>query len=79
MALITRAKQNILDNHTVVTGTAPCLWCRHLLSITDRECRAFSGYIPAKIFRGDSQHADPMAGDNGIQFEPIEDTDADNS
>ena len=37
------------------------------------KCKAFPKGIPEEIFiLGESDHTEPFKGDNGIQFEPIE-------
>ena len=35
-------------------------------------CEAFSMGIPEEILFGKNDHTEPYEGDNGIQFEPIE-------
>ncbi len=46
-----------------------CDSCKHLNGAT---CKAFPIEIPDEIFVGDIDHVEPYPGDNGIQFEPIE-------
>ena len=36
-------------------------------------CSAFNDGIPYEILTGENDHTKPYKGDNGIQFEPIED------
>jgi len=36
-------------------------------------CSAFTKGIPEEILTGEVDHTKPYKGDNGIQFEPIED------
>ena len=51
-----------------------CLECKHLLD--GLKCKAFSNIIPNEILEGEHDHTEPFKGDNGIQFEPVEDTNA---
>jgi hypothetical protein len=37
-------------------------------------CTAFPKGIPTEIFGGDFGHYEPYNGDNGIRFEPVENT-----
>ena len=48
-----------------------CNKCKHkdMGGIT---CDAYSDEIPEEILRGMVDHNNPYEGDNGIQFEPIE-------
>ena len=50
-----------------------CNKCKHYIG-RDR-CTAFKK-IPNVILNAENNHSKPFKGDNGIQFEPIEDTDA---
>jgi len=49
-----------------------CLNCKHLL--WKRSCAAFPKGIPDKIWIGDDSHRKPYPGDNGIQFEALDDS-----
>ena len=56
-----------------------CLSCRHFWGID--KCYAFPDGIPADIALGDFDHTEPYPDadnpqDNGIRFEPIQDTNA---
>ena len=35
------------------------------------KCEAFPKGIPQRILNNDVDHAEPLKGDNGVQFEPI--------
>jgi len=35
-------------------------------------CKAYKGGIPKNIYMNKHDHTEPYEGDNGIQFEPIE-------
>ena len=50
-----------------------CMFCRYLYINKNRKCEAFPGGIPEAILTGEHDHKNPYEGDNGIQFEPIED------
>ena len=45
-----------------------CCKCQHLTSVMRHRCRAFTGRIPDEIWRGNHDHCNLVAGDNGIQF-----------
>ena len=49
------------------------MFCRYLYINKNRKCEAFPGGIPEAILIGEHDHKNPYDGDNGIQFEPIED------
>ncbi len=49
-----------------------CTLCRHLQDIEAHRCLAFDK-IPDIIWLGDNDHTEPYPGDNGIQFEPVDD------
>tara|TARA_Y100001963_G_C6506880_1_gene320355 strand:+ start:358 stop:528 length:171 start_codon:yes stop_codon:yes gene_type:complete len=53
--------------------TIQCGLCKNYLK--DLKCKAFPKGIPQEILEG-QDHTEPFKGDNGIQFEPIEDTNA---
>lgn len=50
-----------------------CAYCANALA-SARKCKAFSGLIPLEIWRGNNDHTRPYPGDNGMHFEPIQDT-----
>lgn len=52
-----------------------CLECRHLdpdAPASTPRCKAFPQGIPPLIWLGEIEHATPIPGDNGIQFEQAE-------
>jgi hypothetical protein len=49
-----------------------CSLCKHVDPKQKRKCKAFDE-IPLEIWLGEVDHTEPYPGDNGIQFEPIED------
>ena len=69
------------EHPMLITPVVRCLDCKHhlgSLNIDPEEysadyCEAFPNGIPTMIFRG-MDHTKPFPGDNGIQFEPIEET-----
>ena len=53
--------------------TSQCLICRHFDDDNNRNhCKAFPDGIPSIIFAGIDDHSRPFPGDNGIQFEPLD-------
>ena len=61
----------LIDDSDVIYGvfSSVCTFCRHLKQ--GRSCAAFDD-IPAEIWTGTNDHRQPYPGDNGIQFEPID-------
>ena len=55
-----------------------CLKCKHFnyLNKNGFTCKAFPEGIPKIINTATIKHRKPYLGDNGIRFEPIEDTNA---
>lgn len=49
---------------------SPCGDCAHK-HLDRATCDAFPTGIPIDILRGKDQHRTPVAGDHGIQFEPL--------
>ncbi len=50
-----------------------CIWCKHFDRTVDAiapVCTAFPTGIPAAIITNATDHRQPVAGDNGIQYEP---------
>jgi len=54
-----------------MSQTNNCLFCKHY-NIIQHTCTAFPFGIPEIILKGLNNHKEPFPGDNGIQFEPIE-------
>lgn len=50
-----------------------CFNCRHLRLDKSVWCAAFDGPIPFAIVSGQVDHTSPVEGDNGMQWEPLED------
>jgi|TARA_B100000073_G_C23296962_1_gene396947 hypothetical protein len=53
-----------------------CLDCKHFNLGEWGTCKAYKNGIPFEIVSGELSHIEKLPNDNGIQFEPIEDTDA---
>lgn len=50
-----------------------CIECQRFWTIIDPpRCEAFPDGIPDDIWNGDFNHRNPYPGDNGIQFEKVE-------
>jgi len=50
-----------------------CNVCKNLIMTEEYlVCNAFPEEIPEEILTGEYDHTKPYKGDNGIQFEPIE-------
>jgi len=55
-----------------------CAMCRHYEK--DMKCRAFPDGMPGELFSGETFHDKPFKGDDGIQFEPMDEIEkADNT
>ena len=52
-------------------GMSACVDCKNYRD--KLKCLAFSDRIPKEMLIGRNDHTEPYEGDNGIQFEPIED------
>jgi hypothetical protein len=52
-------------------NSVQCATCKHLGKNRKRKCQAFD-YIPTNILKGEFDHRQPYPGDNGVQFEPID-------
>ena len=68
--------ENIMGDG-VLELSEQCWFCQHFNSEfnSDEEinCVAFKSGIPEEILIGNNDHKTKYEGDNGIQFEPIED------
>ncbi len=59
----------------MTTIQAPqCVECKHFLQPGWR-CAAYPQGIPEPILDGEHDHRKPFFGDNGIRFEPVEESD----
>lgn len=57
-----------------------CLRCKHFIEDEDLfRCAAFEDGIPFAISSSEHDHTEPYPGDNGIQFEPIDEAQEDES
>jgi hypothetical protein len=55
-----------------------CMWCSRLVDYgIDRQCDAFPDGIPSAIWEGEVDHRAPYPGDQGVQFEAINQLGAD--
>ena len=53
------------------TDISLCAYCRHLKG--GAVCAAYPAGIPEKILNNEHDHRKPYPGDNGIQFEALDD------
>lgn len=47
-----------------------CSQCKHYIG--GNVCDAFDETIPPEIVMADNDHTEPVKGDHGIRFEPVE-------
>jgi hypothetical protein len=60
---------------SVIPAISPvCVFCRRLRVDEGRTCDAFPkrDSIPLAIWLGENDHQEPVSGDHGIQFEPVD-------
>ena len=60
----------VTDSGMIEAIYVPCDLCKHVRE--NDTCKAFPDGIPEDILTGEHDHTEPYPGDNGIQFEPIE-------
>ena len=62
----------------IILSPPQCLNCTryNVYKNNTVSCNAFPNGIPDEILDAENNHDKPFKGDNGIRFEPIEDTDA---
>lgn len=53
-----------------MTITVQCPICKHYVGMGI--CEAYPQAIPKEILLGEHDHAKPLPGDHGIQFEPLD-------
>lgn len=77
---IVGVKNGIIDNRQAVYGllSPVCSFCKHWIEDGEQHCKAYKKpfSIPLVIWTGSNRHRKPFKGDNGIQFEPIEEEEA---
>ena len=60
--------------HRIDFKVSPCSLCKHRLNTREERpyCKAFPDGIPSEITKGDHFHLTPYEGDQGIQYEPMD-------
>jgi hypothetical protein len=60
----------------MTTPDSQCFRCKHLKAERPDSlypnCKAYPDRIPIEVFTNAVMHTKPLAGDHGIQFEPID-------
>jgi hypothetical protein len=66
--------EEIEETEMDIDGPMPqCALCKNLSSERGKlKCPAFPNGIPERILQNKVDHREPVDGDNGIQFEPLE-------
>ena len=60
------------NNGGYIKLLSSCVLCKHK-HLGKNTCAAFEEQIPDAILSGENGHTEPYEGDNGIQFEPVDD------
>ena len=63
----------------VLPPTPKCYQCRHKIGYYDANCHAFPMRIPDPIWLSKILHHEPYPGDNGLQFEPMPESEEERS
>lgn len=62
------------EAYTEVVQSTQCIDCRHYQGLL--RCDAFGDEpIPQEILSGEHDHREPYPGDNGVRFEPLNESD----
>lgn len=64
----------LAEERTGVNPNWTCASCRHLRSIKDQTCEAFPEGIPFVVLTGQHKHQIAIPGDQGIQYEKMEES-----
>ena len=70
MSRFTDTEVVVTEGGDIEIVSSLCDLCAHRDG--NETCTAFPGGIPEAILTGDHDHTEPYPGDNGIQYEPIE-------
>lgn len=72
--------EGIINDRMPVYGpfSPVCTFCKHWIEDAEQHCKAYKKpfSIPLVIWTGSNRHRKPFKGDNGIQFESIEEEEA---
>ena len=62
----------MIHNELLINAVKYCNYCKHRRLEPAITCAAFPDGISYEILVGEIDHTQPIEGDNGIQFEPLE-------